>query len=176
LFLDEPTTGLDPSSRVGLWETIRELVRGGSTLLLTTQYMEEADRLCDNIIVIDHGRIIAEGTADNLKTKLGGERVEIIVENDADIARARTALELLCVGEIVIDHETRTLNAPVDGGADSLRQALQKLHTAKVPVIDVGLRRPTLDDVFLTLTGHVAGNGKPKTDDATNTETEEATR
>jgi ABC-2 type transport system ATP-binding protein len=138
--------------------------------------MEEADRLCDNIIVIDHGRIIAEGTADHLKTKLGGERVEIIVENEADIARARAALELLCVGEIVIDHETRTLNAPVDGGADSLREALQKLHTAKVPVVDVGLRRPTLNDVFLTLTGHAAGNGKPKTDDAANTETEEATR
>ncbi len=176
LFLDEPTTGLDPSSRVDMWETIRELVRGGSTLLLTTQYMEEADKLADNIVVIDHGRVIAEGTADHLKTKLGGERVEIIVSNDADITRARSALELICVSEIMIDYETRTLTAPVDGGANSLREALQKLHAAKVAVVDVGLRRPTLDDVFLTLTGHVAGNGQPKADDPANTKTEEATR
>ena len=105
-----------------------------------------------------------------------GERVAgLIVQNDADISRARTALDLICVGEILIDHETRTLTAPVDGGADALREALQKLHTAKVPVVDVGLRRPTLDDVFLTLTGHVAGNGKPKTTEPENT-TEEATR
>ena len=177
LFLDEPTTGLDPSSRVGLWETIRELVRGGSTLLLTTQYMEEADKLCDNIIVIDHGRVIAEGTAAHLKTKVGGERVEIIVENDADISRARKALVSICVGEILIDQETRTLTAPVDGGTDALREALQTLHGAKVPVVDVGLRRPTLDDVFLTLTGHIAGNGKPKTeDDAPDQKTEEVSR
>ncbi len=159
LFLDEPTTGLDPASRVGLWETIRELVRNGSTLLLTTQYMEEADRLADNIVVIDQGRVIAEGTADRLKTKLGGERVEIVVERKSDIRRAQTALGAVAVGEVQIDHETRRLTAAVDGGAEALRAALQRLHRSQVAVVDVGLRRPTLDDVFLTLTGHAAQNG-----------------
>ncbi len=167
LFLDEPTTGLDPASRAGLWEVIRDLVREGSTLLLTTQYMEEADRLADNIIVIDHGRVIAEGTAHELKSKIGGERVEIIVENEADIPRARTAIAGIAVGDVQIDEENRRLIAAVDEGADALREALQKLHRSRVPVVDVGLRRPTLDDVFLTLTGHAAGNGSPAGEDAT---------
>jgi ABC-2 type transport system ATP-binding protein len=159
LFLDEPTTGLDPRSRVGLWETIRELVHNGSTLLLTTQYMEEADKLADNIVVIDHGRVIAEGTADQLKTKLGGERVEIVLERRADIRRAQSALDVVAVGEVQVDHENRRLTAAVEGGAESLRAALQRLHRSHVAVLDVGLRRPTLDDVFLTLTGHAAENG-----------------
>lgn len=163
LFLDEPTTGLDPSSRLGMWETIRDLVRTGSTLLLTTQYMEEADRLADNIVVIDKGRVIAEGTADQLKTKLGGERIEIVLDSVDDIEAARAALQSVAVGAVQVDMEARSLTAAVDGGAASLQGALERL--AGVHVIDVGLRRPTLDDVFLTLTGHVT------TPDADTTET-----
>ncbi len=173
LFLDEPTTGLDPASRAGLWETIRELVRAGSTLLLTTQYMEEADKLADNIVVIDHGRVIAEGTADQLKTKLGGERVEIVLERRSDMRRAYDVLDVVAIGDVQIDHQSRRLTAAVDDGAESLRKALLHLRRSEVAVIDVGLRRPTLDDVFLTLTGHAAGNGsnvdgaKPRTKELT---------
>ena len=159
LFLDEPTTGLDPASRLGLWDTIRELVDGGSTLLLTTQYMEEADKLADNIVVIDHGRVIAEGTADHLKTKLGGERVEIVLEHRSHMRRAYEVMDALAVGEVQMDHQSRRLTAAVGDGAESLRKALLHLKRADVALLDVGLRRPTLDDVFLTLTGHAAGNG-----------------
>jgi ABC-2 type transport system ATP-binding protein len=156
LFLDEPTTGLDPLSRVGLWESIRELVKAGSTLLLTTQYMEEADQLADNIVVIDHGRVIAEGTSDQLKTELGGERVEVIVERKSDIRLAQTVLNAVAVGDVQIDQQSRRLTAAVDDGTEALRKALQHLRRSEVSVLDVGLRRPTLDDVFLTLTGHAA--------------------
>jgi ABC-2 type transport system ATP-binding protein len=160
LFLDEPTTGLDPRSRVGLWDSIRQLVKSGSTLLLTTQYMEEADQLADNIVVINHGRVIAEGTADQLKTQLGGERVEVIVERKSDIRRAQTVLNAVSVGTVSVDHQARRLTAPVDDGTDALRKALQQLRRSDVSVLDVGLRRPTLDDVFLTLTGRAATNGR----------------
>ncbi|MGQ0849633.1 MAG: ATP-binding cassette domain-containing protein [Actinomycetota bacterium] len=154
LFLDEPTTGLDPRSRAGMWEVIRELVQGGTTLLLTTQYLEEADRLADEIVVIDHGREIARGSADHLKSQIGGERVELVIKSHDHISVARDTLSSFAVGEVVVDYQNRTLTAPVTGGSVVLMEVLRGLDTSSVPVLDVGLRRPTLDDVFLTLTGH----------------------
>jgi ABC-2 type transport system ATP-binding protein len=177
LFLDEPTTGLDPRSRGDMWKTIQELVRSGSTVLLTTQYMEEADRLADNIVVIDRGRMIAHGTPDGLKTEIGGERVEFVLANSADLPPAHTILSQLAVGEIQEDAQTRKLTAPVTGGVDALRQVLQRLADANIAAVDVGLRRPTLDDVFLTLTGHsaeeVAESDEEKPDDAHDQPTDE---
>jgi ABC-2 type transport system ATP-binding protein len=156
LFLDEPTTGLDPRSRNDMWEVIRELVHGGTTLLLTTQYLEEADLLADEIVVIDHGRAIAQGTADALKAKVGGERVEVVVPSAADLPAAREVLSGVATGEVLVDEHTRRLTAPVSGGGKVLVEALARLDAAGLDVLDVGLRRPTLDDVFLTLTGHAA--------------------
>jgi ABC-2 type transport system ATP-binding protein len=156
LFLDEPTSGLDPRSRVDLWDVIRELVGKGTTLLLTTQYLEEADHLADDIVVIDHGREIAHGTSDQLKTQVGGERIEVTVMEYTHIDTAHQVLSRLAVGEIVIDEHSRGLTAPISGGAPVLTQALRDLDSMGVVVQDVGLRRPTLDDVFLALTGHHA--------------------
>ncbi|MBA2319149.1 MAG: ATP-binding cassette domain-containing protein [Euzebyales bacterium] len=156
LFLDEPTTGLDPRSRTDMWEVIRELVRAGTTLLLTTQYLEEADRLADDIVVIDNGRVIAQGASDELKTQVGGDRVELVVEHLSDIPLARTVLTELAVGEVIVEEHSRRLTAPVTGGAGALMAALRALDGDAVSVLDVGLRRPTLDDVFLALTGHAA--------------------
>jgi ABC-2 type transport system ATP-binding protein len=165
LFLDEPTTGLDPRSRAGMWETIRELVKGGATVLLTTQYMEEADRLADDIVVIDRGQKIAEGTPDQLKTQIGGERVELVVESGSDLETAQAVLAELCLGDVQVDRQTRRLTAAVSGGADSLREVLRRIDATSVKILDVGLRRPTLDDVFLTLTGHVAEAEPSSTED-----------
>jgi ABC-2 type transport system ATP-binding protein len=156
LFLDEPTTGLDPRSRLALWEVIEELVAGGSTLLLTTQYLEEADRLSDEIAVIDHGRVIALGTSDQLKAQVGGERLELVLERGSEVAVARSALTPLAGGDVRVDRHARKVTVPVSGGSKVLIEALRTLDAESVHVLDVGLRRPTLDDVFLTLTGHAA--------------------
>jgi ABC-2 type transport system ATP-binding protein len=156
LFLDEPTTGLDPRSRIGMWEVIEELVAAGSTLLLTTQYLEEADRLADEIAVIDHGKVIARGTADELKSQVGGERIELTVDDAADLPRARTALAAIAAGDPQADVRSRTLTVPVSGGSKALVETLRILDGEGVRVSDIGLRRPTLDDVFLTLTGRAA--------------------
>jgi ABC-2 type transport system ATP-binding protein len=156
LFLDEPTTGLDPRSRTDMWDVITDLVAGGTSLLLTTQYLEEADKLAHDIVVIDHGRVIAHGTADQLKAQVGGERIELVVQDAALLDDARSALAPLCLSDVGIDRHTRTLTAPVAGGASVLVDALRRLDADGIAVTDVGLRRPTLDDVFLTLTGHGA--------------------
>ncbi len=154
LFLDEPTTGLDPRSRIGLWDVIRDLVSRGTTLLLTTQYMEEAEQLADDIVVIDHGREIAHGTADSLKAEIGGERIEIAVCDAADVDAARAILATVGVGEVEYNPATNKLLVPVTGGAGTFAKVLGSLNSAGIELRDVGLRRPTLDDVFLTLTGH----------------------
>jgi ABC-2 type transport system ATP-binding protein len=156
LILDEPTTGLDPRSRIGMWDVIRTLVREGTTLLLTTQYLEEADELAHTIAVVDHGKIIARGTADELKSQVGGERIEVIVHRREDVARAREILARAGDGEVTLDEHTRELTVPSRGGAQALVGLLRDLDEAGIAIDDIGLRRPTLDDVFLALTGHVA--------------------
>lgn len=156
LFLDEPTTGLDPRSRIDLWEVIQGLVIEGTSLLLTTQNLEEADLLANNIVVIDHGKVIAEGTADQLKSQVGGERLEITVSDPTQLVAAGELLGSLGVGTAILDDHRRSLLMPVSGGAAVLTDALRRLDAAQIPLDDVGLRRPTLDDVFLSLTGHAA--------------------
>ncbi|MCK0093002.1 ATP-binding cassette domain-containing protein [Rhodococcus sp. HNM0563] len=154
LFLDEPTTGLDPRARLGLWGIIEKLVERGTTLLLTTQYMDEAERLADRIVVIDRGTIIARGTADELKSLVGGERIELSVPDAGQIETAREALAELAAGDIRI--ESGRVIVPATGGTELLVAALGRVAEVGVRVTDVTLRRPTLDDVFLTLTGHEA--------------------
>jgi ABC-2 type transport system ATP-binding protein len=156
LFLDEPTTGLDPRSRLGMWEVIRGLVREGTTLLLTTQYLEEADELADTIAVVDHGRIIARGTADELKSQVGGERIEVVVHSRDVVPRAIELLTRLAGEAPVVDEHTRKLTVPAHGGAAVLVQVVRDLDEAGIGIDDIGLRRPTLDDVFLSLTGHAS--------------------
>jgi ABC-2 type transport system ATP-binding protein len=163
LFLDEPTTGLDPRGRLGMWDVIRDQVREGTTLLLTTQYLEEADELADDIAVVDHGRIIARGTADELKAQVGGERIEVVVRHPDDLRRA--VATLAPNGDGTCDRHTRRVTVAARGGAQELVEVVKRLGDASVEVDDVGLRRPTLDDVFLTLTGHVAEEGSTGEDD-----------
>ncbi|MGW8692508.1 ATP-binding protein DrrA1-3 family domain-containing protein, partial [[Kitasatospora] papulosa] len=156
MFMDEPTTGLDPRNRQQLWEVIEELVAGGTTLLLTTQYLEEADHLAHDICVIDHGKVIARGTSDQLKARTGGERVEVVVHQPDQIEPARSVLASYGKGEISVAEHTRKLTVPVTGGAKLLAEVIRDLDTRGVEIDDIGLRRPTLDDVFISLTGHAA--------------------
>ncbi|MDQ3689636.1 MAG: ATP-binding cassette domain-containing protein [Chloroflexota bacterium] len=156
LFLDEPTTGLDPRGRMGMWEVIRGLVRDGTTLLLTTQYLEEADALADTIAVVDHGKIIARGTADELKSQVGGERIEVVVREQGDIARTVELLARDGSGAPTADSHTRRITVAATGGAERLMGVLRDLDEAGIKIDDIGLRRPTLDDVFLSITGHAA--------------------
>lgn len=155
LFLDEPTTGLDPRSRLELWNVIDDLVRDGTTVLLTTQYLEEADQLANTIVVIDHGRVIARGTSEQLKADVGGDRLEVRVAS-AQLVPTRSALVDLGDGEVVIDEVERTVSVPVSGGSTVLVSAVRALDEARIEVEDIVLRRPTLDDVFMSLTGHAA--------------------
>jgi ABC-2 type transport system ATP-binding protein len=156
LFLDEPTTGLDPGSRLDLWDVIRERAQEGSTILLTTQYLEEADALADRIVVIDRGEIIAEGTADELKAQVGGERIEVIVHDPAGLARAEEILNRGSDGQCVVDTKMRRLTVPTSQGSKGLVLVIRDLDEAEIGIDDIALRRPTLDDVFLKLTGHHA--------------------
>jgi ABC-2 type transport system ATP-binding protein len=156
LFLDEPTTGLDPRSRMVTWDAVRALTATGTTVLLTTQHLDEADQLADSIAVVDHGRVIAEGTSAELKAKMGGERVLLTVAPESDLAAARDVLARIADGLPQVDPVARTVEAPVDGGARRMPEIVRELDAAGVLLDDLGLRRPSLDDVFLTLTGRAA--------------------
>jgi oleandomycin transport system ATP-binding protein len=155
LFLDEPTTGLDPRSRIQLWETIRELVADGATVLLTTQYLEEADQLANEIVVLDHGRIIARGTSDELKAQTGGQVLEVRPHDPAHLDKVAATLAALAGGEPIIDRDARLVGVAVDD-TSLVAAAVRHLDDAMIPVADLALRRPSLDDVFLQLTGHKA--------------------
>ena len=154
LFLDEPTTGLDPRSRNDLWDVLRGLVRDGTTLLLTTQYLEEADQLCDDIVVIDHGTVIASGTPTQLKDQAGAASVVLTLTESADLERAEALLRT-CSAEVYVDPSARRVTAPAQGLEDMTRIA-HAFAESGIRVDDLGLRRPSLDDVFLSLTGHRA--------------------
>src|SRR5215211_7738036 len=154
LFLDEPTTGLDPRSRIGLWATIEGRVAAGTTVLLTTQYLDEADRLADRIAVIDDGRVIAEGTSDELKDRVGGERLEVRIGHDCSVQDALSALSPIASDAPSV--EQLTVRAPIQKSAGTIAEAVRRLDDAGVWIDDIAIRRPTLDDVFLALTGHAA--------------------
>ncbi|ANS27118.1 MULTISPECIES: ATP-binding cassette domain-containing protein [Rhodococcus] len=155
VFLDEPTTGLDPRSRQGVWSLVSALKEQGITILLTTQYLEEADLLSDNIVVIDKGTVIAEGTADELKARTGGSYCEVVPVSLDDLPRVREILSSLCPPGRVIEEGTDRLSIPAEHGAQTLAEVLRRLDLAGVTLADIALRRPSLDDVFLSLTGHV---------------------
>jgi ABC-2 type transport system ATP-binding protein len=153
LLLDEPTTGLDPRSRIELWDAIRDLAENGTDVLLTTQYLDEADHLASRIVIIDHGRVIADGTPSELKTRAGRDVVEVHTAHAGELAAAATALRALGVAEAVVDAATRRVSIAVDDGTDHLTAAVRALDKHDVKVDDIALRRPTLDEVFLALTG-----------------------
>ena len=159
LFLDEPTTGLDPRGRQEMWGVIQELVKGGVTLLLTTQYLEEADQLADDIAVIDTGKVIARGTSDALKKQVGGERLEVVVEQ-AHVAKTMEIVAAVSGHKAALDEGLRLISSPVSTGSAALFEVLKALDSAGIHALDVGLKRPSLDDVFLSLTGHAAEEKK----------------
>lgn len=161
IFLDEPTTGLDPRSRIAMWDTIKLLAKSGVTILLTTQYMDEADNLADNIVVIDGGKVIAEGTPDQLKSKIGSDRLELTIAKGSNFEKAKQAVD---GDSLQSDSERRVLSISSTGGISTLRGALDRLEKAKVDVDGISLHRPTLDDVFLTLTGHAATQEEKETE------------
>jgi ABC-2 type transport system ATP-binding protein len=159
LFLDEPTTGLDLPSRMVTWDAVRALTATGTTVLLTTQQLDEADQLADRIAVVDRGRVIAEGTSAQLKAKVGGERVQLTVARQADLAAARDVLGRHADGPPQVDPVARTVEAPVASGARRMPEIVRDLDAAGVLLDDLSVRRPSLDDVFLILTGHATGRG-----------------
>jgi ABC-2 type transport system ATP-binding protein len=155
LFLDEPTTGLDPRGRLDMWDAIKDLVAGGATLLLTTQYLEEADQLADRIAVVDHGKVIANGTSDELKAQVGGEKLEVTVAPSSLLA-TKAALELITSHEAQVDEQFNRISIAVAGGSAALSDVVRALDGRSIEILDLALKRPSLDDVFLALTGHVA--------------------
>ncbi|MCX6416438.1 MAG: ATP-binding cassette domain-containing protein [Actinobacteria bacterium] len=158
LFLDEPTTGLDPRSRQGMWEVIEDLIAEGTTVLLTTQYLEEADQLANRIVVLDHGNVIAKGTSNELKSQVGGDRIEIVVESAGDVTKAAGLIQEFGSAPAITEDLTKTILLPVAGGSTAIVNIVRKLDENKISIADIALRRPTLDDVFLSLTGHVTEN------------------
>ncbi|MFI1386014.1 ATP-binding cassette domain-containing protein [Embleya sp. NPDC020886] len=178
LFLDEPTTGLDPRGRTEVWEAVRELVAGGTTVLLTTQYLEEADRLADTISVVDHGRVIARGTPTELKSRLGGDRIDVVVREPLDLSAAATILAGVGNGNPEVRADERRVGIAITDRVSALTATVRALHDAGIEAEDIALRRPTLDEVFLTITGvrrderpveHAHGSrraGRPDTGDA----------
>lgn len=171
LFLDEPTTGLDPSSRLQLWEIVRELVAGGTTLLLTTQYLEEADELADRIVVIDRGSVIAEGTGDQLKARVGGRTLAVTLADSSQITLAGDLVQRSCGERPRLDADAGVVSIPVGADTALASRLVAEFSEASIPIDDFGFRRPTLDHVFLALTGHTADSStetdaSPNTDDA----------
>jgi ABC-2 type transport system ATP-binding protein len=165
LFLDEPTTGLDPRGRLEMWDVIEELVASGATLLLTTQYLEEADRLANEIAVVDHGRVIARGTSDDLKRQVGGERLQLVVRDGDRLDQAASELRQLMRSEdAVIDRRSRSVSIPAGSGTAALIDVVRRFDELEILLDDIGLHRPTLDDVFLALTGRLAEDETVTTD------------
>ena len=158
LFLDEPTTGLDPRSRQGMWEVIEDLISEGTTVLLTTQYLEEADQLANRIVVLDHCNVIGKGTSNELKSQVGGDRIEIVVESVGDVSNAAALIQEFGSAPAITEDLTKTILLPVAGGSTAIVNIVRKLDENKISIADIALRRPTLDDVFLSLTGHATEN------------------